>query len=79
MKTAVSIPDPIFKAADDLAHQLGLSRSSLYAKAICSFLQRHDEAAVTARLDEVLSHETSALDPSLQSIQARSINSGPWK
>ncbi|MCK6685834.1 MAG: hypothetical protein L6R30_25845 [Thermoanaerobaculia bacterium] len=79
MKTAVSIPDPIFKAADHLAYRLGLSRSKLYAKAISSFLQRYDEAAVTAKLDEVLSQEVSALDPSLQSIQARSITSEPWK
>jgi hypothetical protein len=31
MKAAVSIPDPIFKAADELANKMGVSRSRLYS------------------------------------------------
>jgi predicted transcriptional regulator len=79
MKTAVSIPDPVFKAADKLAHRLRMSRSSLYAEALQRFVQLHDENAITAKLNEVLASESSSLDPVLQSIQSRSIHRESWK
>jgi len=79
MKTAVAIPDPLFKAADRLAHRLGMSRSSLYAEALHRYLQLHDEHAITSRLNEVLAHDPSELHPRLQSIQARSIPRESWK
>jgi metal-responsive CopG/Arc/MetJ family transcriptional regulator len=78
MKAAVSIPDPVFKAADELAQRTSVSRSHLYSVAIQRFVQDHDEEAITARLNEVYDHESSALDPVLQSIQARSIEKGEW-
>ena len=79
MKTAVSIPDPVFKAADKLAHRLGMSRSSLYAEALHRYLQLHDERAITSRVNEILAQENSELHPTLQSIQARSIPHESWK
>ena len=79
MRTAISIPDPLFKAADKLAHRLKLSRSGLYATAVERFLQNHEDAAVTAKLNEVLAAESSTLDPHLQSIQARSVRHESWK
>lgn len=79
MRTAISVPDPLFKAADKLARRLKLSRSGLYAIAVERFLQQHDDTAITARLDEVLANESSTLDPDLQSIQARSIRRESWK
>ena len=79
MKTAVSIPDPLFKAADKLAHRLGMSRSSLYAEALHRYLQLHDEHAITSKLNEVLAHDPSELHPRLQSIQARSIPRESWR
>lgn len=60
MKTAVSIPDRTFRAADQLARRLGLTRSALYARAVAEFLQRHDDAWLTARLDEVYGTPTVA-------------------
>lgn len=79
MKAAVSIPDPVFKAADELAHRMGVSRSRLYSVALQRFVQDHDEEAITARLNEVYDKESSALDPIFQSIQTRSIRKGEWK
>ncbi len=79
MKTAVSIPDPVFKAADKLAHRLGVSRSSLYAEALHRYLQLHDEHAITSKLNEILAHEASELPPRLQSVQSRSIPRDSWK
>jgi metal-responsive CopG/Arc/MetJ family transcriptional regulator len=79
MKAAVSIPDPVFKAADKLARRMGVTRSRLYSVALQRFVQDHDEEAITARLNEVYADESSALDPILQSIQTRSIKKGEWK
>ena len=79
MKTAVSIPDPVYKAAHKVAHRLGMSRSSLYAEALHRYLQLHDEHAITSKLNEVLAHDPSELHPRLQSIQARSIPRESWK
>ncbi len=79
VKTAVSIPDPVFKAADKLARRLRVSRSSLYAEAVLRYVQLHDERAITAKLNEVLASEASSLDPVLQSIQSRSIPPESWK
>jgi metal-responsive CopG/Arc/MetJ family transcriptional regulator len=76
MKAAVSIPDPVFKAADELAERMGISRSRLYSVALQRFVQDHEEEAITARLDAVYASEASALDPVLQSIQSRSIKKG---
>jgi predicted transcriptional regulator len=42
MKTAVSLPDKLFKDADRLARQLKKSRSKLYAEAITEYVARHD-------------------------------------
>ena len=53
MKTAVSIPDPVFEAADTLARRLGMARSELYATAIADYLERHRASGVRERLDAV--------------------------
>jgi hypothetical protein len=51
MKTAVSIPDDLFKAAEALAKEKGLSRSQFYAKSLKAALN----AEITAKLNEVYS------------------------
>lgn len=79
MKAAVSIPDPVFKAADELAQRMGVSRSRLYSVALERFVQDHEEEAITAKLNEVYADESSSLDPLLQSIQTRSIEKDKWK
>ena len=73
MKTTVTIPDPVFKAADRLAQVMGVSRSRLYSFALECFVQDHDDDAITAKLDEVYATEPLTLDPVLQSIQSRSV------
>ena len=79
MKAAVSIPDPVFKAADKLAQRMGVSRSRLYSVALERFVQEHDDEAITAKINEIYAHESSSLDPVLQSIQYRSIEKNKWK
>ena len=57
MKTAVSIPDRLYDAAERLARELGLSRSALYARALERFVEERGSTRVTAALNEVYGKE----------------------
>ncbi|HXK20593.1 MAG TPA: hypothetical protein VNG33_22435 [Polyangiaceae bacterium] len=48
MKTAISIPDPIFRRAEAAAKRLGVSRSELFTLAAVEFLKAHPAEDVTA-------------------------------
>ncbi|MGD8540509.1 MAG: hypothetical protein PVI66_17485 [Candidatus Aminicenantes bacterium] len=78
MKTAISIPDSIFRAAEKLAHRLGISRSELYANAVAEYIQEHRNEKVTKKLDEIYEKESSSLDSTLMSIQSDSILKDEW-
>jgi metal-responsive CopG/Arc/MetJ family transcriptional regulator len=78
MKTAISIPDPLFDAAERLAQRLGLSRSELYQRAIADYLERQRFQDVRQRLDAVYAEQPSRLDPTLAELQATSIDSEDW-
>ena len=78
MKTAVSIPDKIFRSADLLAKRLGMSRSQLYATALADFLSGRQSQQVKERLDAIYGEEESALDPSAIKLQAKSLPPEEW-
>jgi len=73
MKTAISIPDSVFEAAEKLAQRLGFSRSELYTKAVSEYLRKHRNDGVTKKLDEIYTKESSRLDQDIQTIQSASI------
>ncbi|MBA3483248.1 MAG: hypothetical protein H0T51_15675 [Pirellulales bacterium] len=78
MKTAISIPDEVFDAAEDAARRLSISRSEFYTKAVQRFLQEQNDDAVTAKLNEVYSTNSSELDPMLHEMTLRSIGKDSW-
>ncbi|MFL6259612.1 MAG: CopG family ribbon-helix-helix protein [Thermoanaerobaculia bacterium] len=78
MKTAVSLPDPLFEAAEELAKRLGISRSELYSNAIAEYLKAHQREAVTEALNRVYEQEPSSLDPVVLAIQAASLGEEDW-
>ena len=51
MKTAVSIPDPVFRSADELAARLRISRSELYSRALAAMVDEHRESLITRALE----------------------------
>lgn len=78
VKTAVSIPDPLFEAADRLARQRRISRSALYAEALELLLSNHrDASSITARLDEVYADLDPDADPFLERAN-EAIFEEPW-
>jgi len=78
MKTAISIPDPIFQAAEGLAQRLGVSRSQLYAKAVAEYTELHKNKKVTDALNEVYGARSSSLDNELSTMQSKSIPKEEW-
>jgi len=78
MKTAISIPEPIFEAAEKLAKRLKCSRSELYARAVSEFVREHKQEGVTKALDEVYGDEPSKLDDTLLLMQSHSIDREDW-
>ncbi|MBM4123516.1 MAG: hypothetical protein FJ246_00950 [Nitrospira sp.] len=79
MKTAISIPDTEFEAAERLAKRLRVSRSQLYRKAITDFVARHAETRVTEKLNEVYAEPAeSVLDELWQRAQAKSVQTNEW-
>ena len=75
MKTAISLPDTLFEAADRLAEKLGLSRSQLYQRALAQYLNAHGQSAVTEALDQLYGTggENSGLDPAVEWLQGASL------
>ncbi len=54
MKTAVSLPDELFHAAERHARRSSKSRSRLYADAIAEYLASHAPDEVTEAMDRVV-------------------------
>jgi metal-responsive CopG/Arc/MetJ family transcriptional regulator len=73
VKTAISLPDELFREAEAAARRLKVSRSELYAKAIAQFLKQYDEDGITERLNEVYSRHEAKVDSGLQRAQLQSL------
>ncbi|MBU0934216.1 MAG: ChpI protein [Spirochaetes bacterium] len=51
MKTAISLPDTLYKDAEKIAVSMGIPRSQLFAKALEEFIKHHKKEAITERLN----------------------------
>jgi metal-responsive CopG/Arc/MetJ family transcriptional regulator len=78
MKTAISLPDPLFHEAEQFAQARGLSRSELYARALELYLQAHRQQGITEALNQLYSDEPSTLDPALRAAQAAMLPKEDW-
>ncbi len=80
MKTAISIPDHLFQAAEQLAAKMGLSRSELYRRAVTRYLESQSEFVVREALDKVYGEEDgqSRLDTAIEYLQNVSLPEEEW-
>ena len=80
MKTAISIPDRLFEAAERLARRLGMSRSELYSKAVSRFIDENHSIGVRERLNAVYEAdpESSQIDPVMTRLQIESLAEEDW-
>jgi hypothetical protein len=75
MKTAISVPDHVFRSAEKLAERFGVSRSELYSRALAELIAKHKDDLVTSRLNEIYGPEaeSSALDENIALLQYLSL------
>ncbi|MEE8387038.1 MAG: hypothetical protein V3R65_00550 [Acidiferrobacterales bacterium] len=78
MKVAVSIPDPIFEAAEQLAKERNVPRSQIFAEALSTYLELRNSESVTALLNEIYGRESSQVDEALTKAQFDAINHEAW-
>jgi metal-responsive CopG/Arc/MetJ family transcriptional regulator len=78
MKTAVSLPDGLFRMAEATARRLRVSRSELYARAIAEFLAGQQENSITERLNGVYSRRAAKLDSGLHRAQLKPLGKDVW-
>jgi hypothetical protein len=57
MKTAISIPDDVFREAERAAKRLGMSRSELFTRAAVEFLSAHPPDDLTASYNAAFSDD----------------------
>jgi hypothetical protein len=69
VKTAVSLPDEVFQAAERLARERGLTRSSLYAQALEAFLEANEIDPLTEAINRVADRVDTRLEPGLKRLQ----------
>lgn len=78
MKTAVSIPDELFRKADELARRQGKSRSQVYQEALGEYLLRRDRGAITRAMDEALEDIEPAPDEWLTEAGRQALERSEW-
>ena len=61
MKTAISIPDSVFNAAELVAQKLNISRNELYTKAVSAYLNRYQKSHITEAFNEIHAEEDSSI------------------
>ncbi|AVQ10866.1 Ribbon-helix-helix domain protein [Leptospira santarosai] len=82
MKTAISIPDELFKTAEKTAKKLGIPRSQLFAKALEEFIRSHSKESVTEKLNKIYDNKsketkTNITDLSVESLR-KSLKNDSW-
>lgn len=73
MKTAISIPEDLFIAAERIARQLGIPRSRLYSWALEEFLSKHSKEQIKQKLNEIYKNEESSIENGLIQAQMEAI------
>ena len=72
MKTAVSLPERLYKDAEKAAKSMGIPRSQLFAKALEEYISHHKRDSVTEKLNEIYKNstiESNIEEASLESIR----------
>ena len=78
MKTAISIPDPIYRAAETQAKRAHKTRSRLYTEALREYLTRHSPDAVTESMNRALDSISVPLEPFISKAAHRVLERTEW-
>ena len=78
MKTAISLPDPLFLEADRHAGRTRKSRSQLYADALAEYLARHAPDSVTEAMNQACDTLGQPSDPVVHAAAKRLLRKESW-
>ena len=78
MKTAISIPDEVFQAAERHARRAQKSRSQLYTEALSEYLARHSPNEVTEAMNKVVAELDEPIDPFVAAAARRILERNEW-
>lgn len=79
MKTAVSVPDDVFRSAERFARRVRKSRSRLYAEALAEYLARHAPDEVTEDMNMVVAQlGAPTADPFVAGAARRILTDTEW-
>jgi metal-responsive CopG/Arc/MetJ family transcriptional regulator len=78
MKTAISLPDDVFHAAERHARRARKSRSQLYAEALSEYLARHAPDEVTEAMNQVVDLLTESTDAFVTAAARRVLERCEW-
>jgi metal-responsive CopG/Arc/MetJ family transcriptional regulator len=78
MKVAVSVPEPVFEAAERVSRRMRIPRSQLYSRAIAAFVREHSGEEITKALNAVYGKASSALDPAWESGSLEVLRQEKW-
>ena len=78
MKTAVSLPNDVFRAAERHARRARKSRSQLYAEALSEYLSRHAPDEVTEAMNHVIDQLKEPTDPFVTAAARRILKRSEW-
>lgn len=78
VKVAVSIPDPVFRAAERVSRKLGVPRSQLYARALDAYVKHDFGEEVTRQLDAVYARSGAEIDPAWEAASLEVLRREKW-
>ena len=79
MKTAISLPDELFRKVDRKARQLGLSRSEFLARAAQRYLETLQVESVTASYDQAFADDDQKVDRFRQKASRAALLAVEWR
>ncbi len=78
MKTAVSIPDDVYRRVDRLARRTKRSRSRLFSEALGEYLARHENDEITDAMNAAVAEVGETADPFLNAVAHRILGRTDW-
>ena len=78
MKTAISVPDRVFRRAEQYARRARKSRSQVYSEAVAEYLARHAPDAVTEAMNDVCAQLGDQRDDFVMAASRRVLGREQW-
>jgi hypothetical protein len=78
MKTAISVPDDLFRKAERIARETRKSRSQIFSEALRDYVARHDPDEITMALDRVVEAEGASETAFSSSAAGQALERSEW-